>query len=298
MFFAGQKNELEMTRQFGGVEHMKKCPSDFRMALTVITATAICLGVSGSIASAQDTSTPTVTAPATPPPAPVVHVAQANPANPSGVFPVQGGVGPGAQSPAFAYGVGEVVKMYQGGIDKEIIVNYINSTTLPYHLTADEIIHLQNLGFPQEITKAMILRDGQLQQQRGNQQFYQPQPMPGQMPQPMPGSMAPPPNGPVGDQTPPPQLATPSTPPPTVTVIGADNYPVYDYGYPYYYAGWPYYYGGPWVGGGWGWGRGGFRGGYGGFHGGGYGGGRGGFGGGHAGGFGGGHAGGGGGGHR
>jgi hypothetical protein len=173
--------------------------------------------------------------------------------------------------------------MYQGGINKEIIINYINSTALPYRLTADGIIYLQTLGLPQEITKAMLQRDGQLQHQQGNQQYYPPQPMPGQ------GPMPPPDASMQGQQ--PVQVMAPSTPPPDVTVVGPD-YPPYDYGYPYYYGGWPYY-GGPVIVGGW-WGGGrwhdhdGFHGG-GGFRGGG------GFGGGH--GFGGGGHGGGGG-HR
>jgi hypothetical protein len=253
-----------LTCQIKRFQNMKKYPSAFRMAFAAITAAAIYLGVSCSIAQAQNTSTTNATS--TPPPAP--GVAQANPANPSGVFPGGPGTstftpGPGGgQPPAMNYGVGEVLKMYQGGINKEIIINYINSTALPYRLSADGIIYLQSLGLPQEITKAMLQRDSQLQQQQPNQQFYQPQPMPGAMP--------PPPNG--ATMVPPPaDVATPSTPPPTVTVVGSD-YPVYDYGYPYYYAGWPYYYGPGIVGGwGWGWGRGygGFRGGWGGgFHGG------------------------------
>jgi hypothetical protein len=163
------------------------------------------------------------------------------------------------------YGVGEVVKMYQGGINKDVIVNYIDNTSLAYHLSADGIIYLHNLGMPQEITKAMILRDGQLQQQQAMRPPY-PQNY-GQQPMPPPLAA---PNGYGYDASqPPPQVAAPSTPPPDVTVIGSD-YPVYDAGYPYYYNyGYPYYGWPVVVGGGWGWGRGwgGYRGGFGGFHG-------------------------------
>jgi hypothetical protein len=216
---------------------MKNHPSVFRMALAAVTATAIYFGAPGSIASAQNTSATNASA---------------------------------AKAPALAYGVGEVVKMYQGGINKDVIVNYINSTALPYNLNADGIIYMQTLGMPQEITKAMIQRDGQLQQQQqqqqqqqANQQYYQQQ-------QPMPGAM-PAPYGAVAPQ-PPMQVVTPTTPAPAVTVIGSE-YPAYDYGYPYYSYGGPYYYWPPVViggwGWGWGWGHGGFRGGFGGFHGGG-----------------------------
>jgi hypothetical protein len=226
------------------------------MALAAITATSVYLGSPWSIASAQNTAN------VSPAPAPA--------ANSSGVVPGTRG----APATSLPYGAGEVVKMYEGGINKDVILNYINSTPGSYHMTADGIIYLQTLGVPQEITKAMIQRDGQLQQQQqqANQQYYQQQPMPGVMPPPYPyGADA---------GQPPMQVATPTTPAPPVTVIGSDysdygyGYPYYNYGYPYYYGGWPYYgYVGGW---GWGWGRGGYRGGYyggyrggiGGFHGG------------------------------
>jgi hypothetical protein len=190
------------------------------------------------------------------------------------------------------YGVSEVVKLYQGGIDKDVIVSYVNNSSLPYHLTADGILYLHSLGIPEDITKAITQRDGALQQQQAvQQQFYQQQPMP---------AVVQASNGMVATESPG-RVVTPSTPPPDITVIGSDNgydYPYYDYGD----------YGPPLVVGGWGWGygwgHGGFLGGYRGFHGGGAFGGShagGGFGGSHGGGgfhggFGGGH--GGGGGHR
>jgi hypothetical protein len=228
---------------------MKDRRSAFRMAQVAIVATGVYLVASCSVASAQNTSTPNDSAPRPP-------------------------AGIAIQAPPLPHGVGEVVKMYQAGIDKNVIVNYINSTAMPYRLNADGIIYLQTLGVPQDITKAMLVRDGQLQQQQpGNQQYYpQQQPMP-------PGAM-PPPYGAMAAQ-PPVQVVTPTTPAPPVADYG--DYTDYGYGYPYYgypyYYGWPYYgygYGYGWpvvVGRGWGWGRGwghgGFRGGVGGFHGGG-----------------------------
>ena len=194
-----------------------------------------------------------------------------------------------APPPGLAYGVGEVLKMYQGGINKDVIVNYVNNTVLPFHMTADHIIYLQSLGVPQEITKAIIQRDGQLQQQAVQQQYYQ-QAAAAAAAQNGQGQTPPYQQYPPGSPS---QVATPATPAPSVTYIGADSgyaYPYYDYGYPYY---WP----GVVVGGGWGWGwgwggrygwGGGYHGGFGGGHGGGFGGGHvgggGGFGGGHGGG--------------
>jgi hypothetical protein len=168
-----------------------------------------------------------------------------------------------AQAPALPYGADQVVKMYQSGISKDVLLNYVNNTVLPYHMNAEDIIYLHNLGMPQEVTQTMIQRDGQLQQQ-SMQSYSQP-----------PATVAP--NSAATTQ---PMVVTPATPAPDVTVIGGSDYPYIDYGYPYYgyawpyYGGWPLWYGGwGWGGRGWGWGHGGFgRGGFGhggGFHGGG-----------------------------
>jgi hypothetical protein len=224
----GWEDKIDLP-QIGGVEKMKRRSSIMVMAVAVITATMVYLGAVLTVASAQNTSTAITSAPTLP-----------------------------TGSPALSYGAGEVVKMYQSGINKDVIVNYINIATLPYHLNADGIIHLQSLGIPQEITQAMLQHDGQLQQQRAMPQYYQ-----------QPQAVAP--YGAVAAQAP---VVLPTTPAPAVTVIGDSDYPYYDYGSPYFYGyGWPYYgIGGGWGWGGWGWrrgGYGGFRGGHGGFRGGG-----------------------------
>jgi hypothetical protein len=125
---------------------MKDRPSVFRMALAVITASAVYLGAPWTVASAQDTSSANVV-----------------PARPGPAAPL-------------SYSVGEIVKMYQGGVSKDVIGNYIFGSGRPFHLDADGIIYLQTLGMPQELTKDMILRDSQLQQQQqASQQYYQQQ---------------------------------------------------------------------------------------------------------------------------
>src|ERR1035441_6195007 len=120
---------------------MKRRFSVFRMAIVAMTATTVCLG-GGFVANAQNAPT------SAPPPAVSAPPAAALP-----------------------YGATEVVKMYQKGISKDVIVNYVRNTPFPYHLNADGIIYLQNLGIPPEITTTMIQRDGELQQQ-GMQQYY------------------------------------------------------------------------------------------------------------------------------
>jgi hypothetical protein len=163
------------------------------------------------------------------------------------------------------FGASEVVKMYKGGIAKDIIINYVDSAVLPFHLSADNIIYLQSLGIPQEITKAIILRDGQLQQQASLYAQQMAANPPNQMPSQPPQQQ---------QQQQQQSVVMPSTPPPVVgdsSVYYDSGYPDYYIGgYPYYYGlgwGWPGYYGGyGWRGGGF---RGGFRGGFGGgFHGG------------------------------
>lgn len=252
---------------------MKNRQSVFPMALAAIAVMVAWLANPWSIASAQTAST-------------------------AGAGPAQATASGGAQAPALPPGANEVLKLYKGGVSKDVIVNYINSTVMPYHLTADGIIYLQTVGVPQELTQAMIIRDGQLRQIY-SQQYYEQQMAAANAAASAQGSA---------------QVLTPTTPAPDVTVVGGSGYPYYyDYGYPYYYGyGWPYYGWPVGFGGGWGWGYRGFRGGYGGLHGGvgGFRGGIGGFhgggairgGGGFHGGFGGGHVGGGGhgggGGHR
>jgi len=184
-------------------------------------------------------------------------------------------------------GVAEVMKMYKGAIPADIMISYINNSSLVFYLSADNIISLQQQGLPLPVINAMINRYGQLQRQNsmmaGPAQTQQPQYAAPQVQ--------------VPAQAPAPQYYSyaPSEPAVSYPVEA----PVYD---PYYYDSYnyydPFYYPGYW---GWpvgisvgyigGFGHGYYRGGYG--HG---GVGHGGFGGGHGGGggFGGGHAGGGG----
>jgi len=243
---------------------MKKHALFYLASLISITTTVVCLGADDTL---PNSATATVTTPTAAPAATV-----------------------GAQAPALPYGVSEVVKMYQGGINKDVLVSYIENTVLPFHLNADGIIYLQHLGMPQEVTSALIRRDGELQKQAAA--TYQQQSIQQQQ-----AAQAAANNPVVAGNTAPP-MVMPSTPPPVVPYAYPDAasqvvYPDYT-AYPYY--GYPYYYGPSFViGGGWGWGwgghgwvgRGGFgpggfgRGGFGGR--GGFSGGRGGFSGGHGG---------------
>jgi hypothetical protein len=168
---------------------------------------------------------------------------------------------PVRQTPVLSHSAGEVVRLYQAGINKDVIISYINDSPVPYSLGPDGIRYMRSLGAPDEITQAMMRNDQRLQGQQAAQQ---------PVPTPPPGSNEP---AAVSPST---QVATPSTPPPDITVITPyDGYPYADYGYGYDYGD----YGPPIFLGGWGWmgrgyhgfhGRPGFGGsGFGGFHGGG-----------------------------
>jgi hypothetical protein len=159
------------------------------------------------------------------------------------------------QASTFPLGVSEVVKMYKGGIGKDVLVSYIGNSALPFHLTADGIIYLQHLGVPNEVTSALILRDGELQKQavaaaQQRVQASQQQPAVG-----APGYNQ------VGVANSAPPVPMPSTPAPAVYPYAASApppvypdysaYPDYDYGYPYYSPGLV-------IGDGFGWGWGGY----------------------------------------
>jgi hypothetical protein len=211
----------------GGIENMKKHASLHWSLLVSLITTAVSVGLPLNRAWAQSNNVPVT-------PSPTVSVSTND-----------------TQAPPLAFGVSEVVKMYQGGISKEVIVSYIENTVLPFHLTADGIIYLQHLGVPQEVTSALIRRDGELQKQAMAAYQQQQQAMataPGT--QAAPGNTAPPAQ---------PAVTMPGTLPPSVSpypdTTGVAPPVVYpDYG-PYPYYGYPYYYGPDVViAGGWGWG--------------------------------------------
>lgn len=206
---------------------MKSNSSKIRLAMAGVMAAAMCLAGSAGAQTAPNNNSLMMT--------PSTSAAQL-----------------GAQKSNLPYVAGEVVRLYQRGISKDVILNYINSSVYPYHLTADQIIYLQQIGIPKDITQAMLLRDQQLEQEQRQ------------------GMVTP--YAAVNNE---PQMVVPTTPAPDVSVAGYPDY--YDYyGYPYYYDyGWPYVVGGGWWGWpygwghGWGWGgHGYYRGGFGGFHGG------------------------------
>lgn len=153
---------------------MKNRISIFPMVLATTTAAAIGFGVPSSRANAQNTST----------------------TNDGLRAPAAVGSAP---APALPYGVQEVVKLFQDGVNKDLIITYIKNTSLPYHVAPRTLHYLKSLGLPQEITQTMIQRDAQLQrQQLAMQQQYNQQ------------QITPVPNG-------------PESPPPQAPVVNSNN---------------------------------------------------------------------------
>ena len=56
----------------------------------------------------------------------------------------------------------QVVQMAQSGVNESIILNYIQNSSAPFNLTANQIIYLKDLGLPDDAVKAMMQRDQQL----------------------------------------------------------------------------------------------------------------------------------------
>ena len=156
-----------------------------------------------------------------------------------------------------------MLKLQQAGISKDVLLNYVINADLSFHLRADDIVYLHNVGVPEDVISAMMTK-------ARNTVVVAETPAPVQQ-------------QPVAQQ---PQTTMVNPPKPTTVVTQPQvvySSPSYAYGYPYYpYYGGSYYYGPPvslnigfgrgshW-GGGWhgghaGWGGGGWHGGGGGHH--------------------------------
>jgi len=69
------------------------------------------------------------------------------------------------QPAKLSFGVDDVVKMYQSGIEADVILNYIENSSVPYHLSSEEIVHLHDIGVPSPIITTMIRHGAQVHQQ-------------------------------------------------------------------------------------------------------------------------------------
>ncbi|HXT42131.1 MAG TPA: hypothetical protein VN887_19135 [Candidatus Angelobacter sp.] len=77
----------------------------------------------------------------------------------------QAGMKMAAPTSKFSFGVDEIAKMSQGGVETDVILNYIENSNVPYHPNADEVVRLHDLGVPPQIITALIRHGAKVQQQ-------------------------------------------------------------------------------------------------------------------------------------
>ncbi|HTL54903.1 MAG TPA: DUF6600 domain-containing protein [Candidatus Limnocylindrales bacterium] len=129
----------------------------------------------------------------------------------------------------------EVVRLSEAGSTEDVLVAYIQRSTYPFNLSADQILYLRDIGISSPVITAMLNRDHELQTQGQaytyDQKVYPPAnptavaPQPISAPEPQPAIATPPAEAPL---TPPPATAAPvyvSSPPPDVTYFYNDLSP-------------------------------------------------------------------------
>jgi hypothetical protein len=73
----------------------------------------------------------------------------------------------------------QVVRLTQAGVDESVIMTYVTNSGSTFNLDSDKIIYLKDIGLPNEVVSAMMLRDQQLQQQMAASAYQPPaQPAP------------------------------------------------------------------------------------------------------------------------
>ncbi len=69
--------------------------------------------------------------------------------------------GKGAK-PYLSSGLQEILKMHEAGVDKSVILAFVQSASVAYHPSANEVIYLRDEGVSTEIISAMLKRGGDL----------------------------------------------------------------------------------------------------------------------------------------
>ncbi len=132
---------------------MKKRTSPFFVILAVLTGATLLPATRGELAKANTNSSPD---------AALTEAKQSDPAQPPAEPARPNGVKKAAR---LSFGVDEVVKMYQGGVETDVILNYVENSSVPYHLNAEEIVQLHDIGVPSPIVTALIRHGAKMQQQ-------------------------------------------------------------------------------------------------------------------------------------
>jgi hypothetical protein len=136
---------------------MKKRPSTFCVTLALMTFATLFSALRSEPANPNTLSSDAAVSPAQPPLA--TEPAAAPSANTTGIKKA-------AQPAKLSFGVDEVVKMHQGGVEAGVILNYIENSSVPYHLSAEEVVRLRDIGVPSQVITTMIRHGAKVQQQQ------------------------------------------------------------------------------------------------------------------------------------
>ena len=133
---------------------MKKRTVPFSAVLIVISSLTLLSGARGEPTKTSGDSQPEVT-----------QTKPSEAAEPNAQPTQQTQSKKAAQPAKLSFGVDEVVKMHQNGVEPDVVMNYVENSNVPYHLSAEEIVRLHDLGVPSPIITAMIRHGAQVQQQ-------------------------------------------------------------------------------------------------------------------------------------
>jgi hypothetical protein len=70
------------------------------------------------------------------------------------------------KSAKLSFGLDDVVKMVQSGVAPDVILTYIDNSTVAYYATAEDVVQLHEAGVPSQITAALIRHGGKLRAQQ------------------------------------------------------------------------------------------------------------------------------------
>ena len=131
---------------------MKKQPSTFCVTLALMTFATLLFGAPSEPAKTNTDASPDA----------AVNQSQQTAGAPS---PKTNGINKAAQPARLSFGVDEVVKMYQGGVETDVVLNYVENSSVPYHLSAEEVVRLHDIGVPSPIITTLIRHGAKVQQQ-------------------------------------------------------------------------------------------------------------------------------------
>jgi hypothetical protein len=65
----------------------------------------------------------------------------------------------------YSVGLIDIVRLVQGGVDREVVMAYVNNSRVPFAPTSREVLQLRNAGVPSEVITAIINRGNELRQE-------------------------------------------------------------------------------------------------------------------------------------